>query len=448
MRDTKNYEKVPKGALILGQNQYYSRNCYETQLNNNVIVVGTSGAGKTRSIVKPNLLQATGSYVVSDPKGNLAKEMGPYLESKGYRVVCLDFIHPETSLRYNPLAYCRTTREIQKLAHTLVFEMKQSQNSGGKGSNYDPFWDESSVMLLTAVIGYLKEKELYSDEKANLISVIDTIKMGNRINKSGSARGESSLDILMKTHKEKLEMVDEYSWAYERYCEYNTAPDKTHATINVCALAKLSAIDSLETRKMLADNDIDFASIGQQPTALFVQVSDTDRSLDMLANLAYSQLMNELCMYADDRCENSCLPVPVQFILDDFATNARIDNFQNIISNIRSRGISAMIMIQSEAQLKAAYDLSAKTIIDNCNTYVYMGGSDPHQAEEIAMRANKPTSMILNMPVFTSWIFRRGQEPMLCSNFDLEWFRQIINEETSKQEIEDEDSLESMLARS
>ena len=127
-------------------------------------------------------------------------------------------------------------------------------------------------------------------------------------------------------------------------------------------------------------------------------------------------------MYADDECPNSCLKVPTTFILDDFATNARIDNFENIISNIRSRGISAMIMIQSEAQLEAGYGCNAQTILDNCNTYVYMGGGDPKQANKIALRANKPIPSILNMPLFTSWIFRRGQEPVLCNNFDLEWF--------------------------
>ena len=132
--------------------------------------------------------------------------------------------------------------------------------------------------------------------------------------------------------------------------------------------------------------------------------------------------MNTLCSYADDKCPGSRLPIPVKFILDDFATNARIDNFQNIISNIRSRGISAMIMVQSEAQLKSGYKEDAQTIVDNCNTYVYMGGSNPEQAENIAKRANKPAHKILNMPIGHSWIFRRGQEPVLCKNFDLEWF--------------------------
>lgn len=445
MKSEKSYKKVPKNVMILGENQYYSRNCYETQLNNNVVVVGTSGAGKTRSIVKPNLLQATGSYVVSDPKGNLAKEMGPYLESKGYRVLCLDFIHPEKSMGYNPLAYCRTTKDIQKLAYILVYEMNQSNGNSRKGGSYDPFWDESSVMLLSAIIGYLKEKELYDKEKGTLLSVLELIKMGNRVASSSSPRGKSMLDEVMKKHKEKMERLNEHSWAFDRYCEYNTAPDKTHATINVCAIAKLSTIDTLETRKMLFNNDIDFSSVGQQPTALFVQVSDTDRSMDMLANLFYSQLMNELCMYADDKCENSCLPVPVQFILDDFATNVRIDNFQNIISNIRSRGISAMIMVQSESQLVAIYGDNSKTIIDNCNTYVYMGGSDPEQAKKIAMRANKPVSMILKMPIFTSWIFRRGQEPVFCNNFDLEWFQTVKKFQPNKaKKLNKEECLETL----
>lgn len=439
MRNTQNYKKVPENVMILGENQYYSRNCYETQLNNNVVVVGTSGAGKTRSIVKPNLMQATGSYVVSDPKGTLAKEMGPYLKSKGYRVLSMDFIHPERSLHYDPLAFCRTTRDIQKLAHTLAYG---STDNGRKGGSYDPFWDEITAVLFAAVIGYLKERELYEEEKSTLLSLIDIIKLANRDKPFTSDRGCSILDDIMKEHMEILEEMGMRSFGYERYCDYNTAPNKTHATINVCALAKLATIDCDETREMLRYNDIDFTSIGEEPTVVFVQVSDTDRSLDALVNLFYSQMMNELCMYADEKCRNHCLPVPVQFILDDFATNARIDNFQNIISNIRSRGISAMIMIQSENQLEAGYGNNAKTIIDNCNTYVYMGGSDPHQAEEIALRANKSTSAILNMPVFTSWIFRRGEEPVLCNNFDLEWFQKekgFISRIQEESDIERED---------
>ena len=261
-------------------------------------------------------MMAEGSYVISDPKGNLADKYGPYLESLGYKVIRMDFIPPKKSFRYNPITRCRTTQDIMRLAHMLVYESRG--NTGATSRSYDPFWEE--------------------------------------------------------------------------------------------------------VRHMLSGNDLDFCAIGQERTALFVQVSDTDRTMDALVNLFYSQIMNELCDYADTKCEGSRLPVPVQFILDDFATNARIDNFENIISNIRSRGISTMIMLQSEAQLRAAYGDSAATIVDNCNTYVYLGGSSPEQARSVAQCANKPSSQIPNMPLDKGWIFRRGEQPILCDVFDLNLF--------------------------
>ncbi len=426
----KEYLPVPKDALILGENQYRSRDSLETQLNNHVLVVGTSGAGKTRYIVRPNLLQATGSYVVSDPKGSLFKTMGPYLQEKGYEVVVMDFIHPETSLRYNPLAYCKTTQDIQKLAHTLVYELTTG-GGGGKGGygghSYDPFWDQATNLLLMALIGFILETDTIRQEDKTLNMLPRLVCLATRNEGGlGDANAKSPLDKIMKKHLETMEAKGLSSWAYERYEEFNTAPNKTHATINITTTAKLITFGSKEVRKMLSANDLDFKRIGQKKTALFVQVSDTDRSMDVLVNLFYTQLMNELCSYADEECENSCLPVEVQFILDDFATNARIDNFENMISNIRSRGISAMLMIQSEAQLKAGYGENAQTIIDNCNTYVYMGGMNPGMAEVIAMRANKPAAQILNMPISHSWIFRRGEKPVLCHNFDLEWFENEV----------------------
>ncbi len=409
---------VPEGTMILGENRYYSRDCHKTKLNNNVIVVGTSGAGKTRSIVMPNLMQATGSYVVSDPKGNLAKKLGPYLKSKGYEVITMDFIHPEKSLRYNPIGYCHNTTAVRKLAHTIVYEIS---NSDGKG-NLDPFWNEASEIMISAIIGYMLETEELKDSEKNMITLSRLIREANRNMCGTLARGMSELDSRMERHKKSMLSYGKESWAVDRYDEYNTSPDRTQASINITALAKMSTFDTIETRKMLSCNDIDFADIGRRKTALFVEVSDTDRSMDILVNLFYSQLMNELCTFADDECEDSRLPVPVQFILDDFATNARIDNFHNIIANIRSRGISAMIMVQSEAQLEAGYGVNAQTIIDNCNTYVYMGGSNPKMADIIAKRADKPATRILNMPLSMSWIFRRGEEPVLCNNFDLEAF--------------------------
>ena len=420
MRKENDVVAVPEDTMILGENQYYSKDCIKTQLNNNVVVVGTSGAGKTRSVVRPNLMQASGSYVVSDPKGNLAKTMGPYLESKGYKVVTIDFIHPDKSLKYNPIGYCHNTTDIRKLAHTLTYELSQGKYAT---TTKDPFWDDTALLLLCAIIGYMLETDEIDESDKNLMTLSKLLRLATRTKSSLlDGHGEAPLDERMKAHKMMMELEGKESWAWDRYDEFITAPNRTHATIVISTISKMVTFDTLETRKMISGNDIDFTDIGKRPTALFVEVSDTDRSMDILVNLFYTQLMNELCTYADDCCENGCLPVPVQFILDDFATNARIDNFQNMIANIRSRGISAMIMVQSESQLYAGYGDNAQTIIDNCNTYVYMGGSNPKMADVIAKRANKPATRILNMPISMSWIFRRGEEPVLCHNFNLEKF--------------------------
>ena len=409
--------KVPEKTLILGENRYYSKNGYKTKLNNNVLVVGASGAGKTRSIVIPNILQADGSYVVSDPKGNLVKKLGPYLKSNGYNVLTIDFIHPEKSSHYNPLGYCRSQFDIQKLASILVNE-KRSLNT-----HADPFWDLSTMLLLESLIAYVIESDEFSAEEKNLSTVLRLI-CENKKYTDANGNEYSKLDIRMNEHKENYyDKFEKESWAYEKYEEVNTAPKRTFNTINITSISKLSSFDTPEVRRMIRENDIDFRSIGKEPTALFVIVSDTDRSMDTLINVFYTQLINELCTYADESRESK-LKVPVQFILDDFATNAKIDNFQNMISNIRSRGISTILMLQSEAQLKAFYGQDAVTIVDNCNTYVYMGGSNPEMAEIIGKRANKTPTTILNMPLSKSWIFRRGEEPVFCDNFNLELFEQ------------------------
>ena len=441
--EVKNEGSVPDFSMILGQGVYFSRDDYLTQLNNNVCVVGTSGAGKTRSIVKPNLIQASGSYVVSDPKGNLSKELGPYLEQKGYEVVKMDFIHPEKSIGYNPLDYCRNTQELQHLAHTLVYELEHY--NGGISKAADPFWDEASNMLLMALLAYIKEtNEISEDEKSFSLLSSMIREAGEDAPDATPKRGEkrrTMLDCRMDKHRKKMEKEGRTSWAIDRYRDYNTAPERTWCTINITTLAKMVTFDTPEIRKMLKGSCFDFRKVGQKPMAVFVEVSDTDRSMDALVNLFYSQLMNELCRFADEECKGSRLPVPVQFILDDFATNARIGKFQNLISNIRSRGISAMIMLQSEAQLRAYYGEDAQTIIDNCDTYVYMGGSNPEQAKIVGRRANKLDSTILNMPVGKSWVFRRGQKPVLCNNFDLEAFRKekgLVKEEQAEPELEHE----------
>lgn len=401
-------------AFYAGEDKVYSTEWKKTHLNNNVLVMGSSGSGKTRGIVSPNLIQAEGSYVVSDPKGNLYKKYGEYLEKRGYVVLKMDFIHPEESLRYNCIQKIKNTQDVVKLAHMFTYA-KSIENSG---HSFDPFWDLATQDLLCSIIGYMYENDEINEKDKNLTMLQGLI--------AENARTERKKPIFfdrIKEHNERMLLkTGDESWAWHKYQSFCNCPEKTHNTIVITSSTKFSSFDSKELRMMTSGNDIDFASLGQKKTALFVEVSDTDRSMDMLVNVFYTQLMNELCTYADDFCDNSELPIHVRFILDDFATNCHIDGFENMISNIRSRNISTMLMIQSEAQLYAGYHENACTIIDNCNTIIYMGGGNVATARSIAERANKTVNTILNMPIGKSWVFRRGDDPVLCDIIDLEEF--------------------------
>ena len=395
-----------KNEMIIAEGVSYSLNCYETKLNNNVLVVGTSGAGKTRSIVTPNLLQATGSYIVSDPKGNLYEKYGPYLKNQGYEVKKLDFTDPENSAHYNFFKYIRKTQDINKISHMIIY------SKGQDGYKPDPFWDEASELLLQALIAYLYEG--FRSSEQNLRSVQKLIDACNiDENDSGSA---TILDKLLEAHEKEYED----SYAVSQYKKFRVAAGKTLKSILISLNARIGQFDTPELRELTKYDTIRISGIGMKPTAVFVVVSDTDRSLDGLANLFFTQAMNELCWQADKRCKGNTLPVPVRFILDDFATNCKIAEFPRMIASIRSRGISTMLMIQSEAQLEEGYNKDARTIIGNCDTYVYLGGNDVDTAEAVARRCDVPLKKILNMPVETNWIFRRGQEPVNSKNYNIE----------------------------
>lgn len=392
------------GAMILPDGKFYSLNDRETRLNNNVLIVGTTGAAKTRTVITPNLLECVGSYVVTDPKGNLYRQWGEYMRQQGYRVVRLSFIHPEKSVGYNPIKYVKTTQQIQKLSSILV------RSSSSHCS--DPFWDDSSLMLINSLISYVKETKPEWDESHNFHSILNLLRVAGRKNNTSK---ETTLSAMMDVlHKKNPE-----SWGYKQFQNVNQAPEKTFNTVVATSIAKFCSVDTEELAQMMKYDEIDLQSIGQQKTAVFVEVSDSDRSMDMLINMFFTQAMNALCTYADEECENSQLPVPVRFFMDDFATNCKIDNFENMISNIRSRKISVMLVLQSLSQLEKGYGKGGNTIIDNCDTLIYMGGNDVETAKSIAIRCNKTVQTILRMPLCTSWIFRRGQKPFSCRNFEL-----------------------------
>lgn len=393
-------------SLILGQNQYYSLDTYKTKLNNNVLVVGTSGAGKTRSIVTPNLLQATGSYILSDPKGDLYQKYKGLLENQGYVVKKLDFTDPEHSAHYNFFRYVKCTQDIVKIAHMLIYQQKDGN------SHLDPFWDQASQLLVQSVMAYLYEA--WDEDDQNLHRILELISLCQI--EGDLSEQTNTLDRIMEDYGRK----NPDSYALNMYTKFRIAANRTLRSILISVNARLGLFDTPELNKMTAKDDIDIASIGQQKTALFVVVSDTDRSLDGLVNIFFTQAMSELCRYADKECEDSRLPIPVRFILDDFATNCKIEEFPRMIASIRSRGISTMLMIQAESQLTECYGYDGRTIIGNCDSYVYLGGNDIETAKAVAERCDMPLKKILNMPVGSNWIFRRGQAPVNGENFDLD----------------------------
>ncbi len=411
--------KGPKqGELILADGSYYSMDCYKTRVNNNVLAVGTSGAGKTRTLVIPNLLQAEGSYVISDPKGSLHKQYSKYLEEQGYKVYKVDFVNPEKSDEYNFFDYIRSEDDYIKIANMIVY-------NGPKG-NMDPFWDEATILLLSSLIAYLKE---YRPRREQNLNSITKLAVAANVNEyEYDAEFKNCTDLIM----DGVRMDNPDSFAAKQYSKFRVAAAKTLKSILISLDAKLSRIDRKSVEKMMCGdpwieysssrNRIDFTELGRRKAAIFVEVSDSERSMDPLANLFFTQAINELCYYADNECEGNRLPVPVRFIFDDFATNVSIEEFPRIISSIRSRGISAMLCIQSEAQLSNRYKEDGRTIIGNCDTYIYLGGNDVDTARNVARRADIPEKKVLNMPVGEVILFRRGEEPVITKSFNLEEF--------------------------
>ncbi len=392
------------GRLRIADGISYSLDDMTTKLNNNVLVVGGSGTGKTRTIVTPNLHEAVGSYIISDPKGNLSKRYGNYLRKKGYTIQTVDFTHPEKSAHYNPLSNIRTTQDILKISSVIVNEQ------ASVGTKADPYWDSMSIMLVSAIIAYMLESDY---QPCNFSSIMKLVREGERDDDESK---KSELSARFKKHKL---LRNPSSWACAQFESVNQAPQKTYDCIRSSLSAKFANFDTEELQIMMSGNDFDFSSVGRKKTALFVTVSDTDRTMDGLVNIFFTQAMQSLCDYADNQCYDNRLPVPVRFILDDFATNCRIDEFPRMISSIRSRGISVMLMIQSEAQLTQGYGYDDSTIISNCDTYVYLGGNDVSTAQSISVRCNKPLGHVLNMPVGSCWVFRRGSQPVYAKLNDV-----------------------------
>ena len=345
--------------------------------NKNILVIGGSGSGKTRFFCKPSLLQCHSSYVVTDPKGTILNEVGRLLERKKYRIKSLNLINFKKSMRYNPLAYIRSEKDILKLVNALIMNTK---GEGDKSS--EDFWVKAERLYYSALIGYIWY-EATEDEK-NFITLLDLINASEA--REDDEEYQSPVDLLFADLEEK----DPDHFAVKQYKKFKMAAGKTLKSILISCGARLAPFDIKELRELMAYDELELDTLGDSKAALFVIISDTDSTFNFVAALMYSQLFNLLCDKADD-FYGGRLPVHVRLILDEFANIGQIPAFDKLIATIRSREISASIILQSQSQLKAIYKDSADTIVGNCDSTLFLGGKEKTTLKEISELLGKET---------------------------------------------------------
>ena len=345
--------------------------------NKNILVIGGSGSGKTRFFCKPSLLQAHSSYVCTDPKGTLLPEIGSFLERKKYRIKCLNLINFKKSMRYNPLAYIRSEKDILKLVNALIMNTK---GEGEKSS--EDFWVKAERLYYSALIGYIWYEA--PEEERNFITLLDLINASEA--REDDETYQSPVDILFQ----QLEEKEPDHFAVKQYRKFKMAAGKTLKSILISCGARLAPFDIKELRDLMETDELELDTLGDSKTALFVIISDTDSTFNFVAALMYSQLFNLLCDKADD-FYGGRLSVHVRLILDEFANIGQIPNFDKLIATIRSREISASIILQSQSQLKTIYKDAADTIVGNCDSTLFLGGKEKSTLKEISELLGKET---------------------------------------------------------
>ena len=345
--------------------------------NKNILVIGGSGSGKTRFFAKPSLLQCHSSYVVTDPKGTILNEVGRLLERKHYRIKSLNLINFKKSMKYNPLAYIRSEKDILKLVNALIMNTKGEGDKAG-----EDFWVKAERLYYSALIGYIWY-EATEDEK-NFITLLDLINASEA--REDDEEYKSPVDLLF----DDLEARDPEHFAVKQYRKFKMAAGKTLKSILISCGARLAPFDIKELRELMETDELELDTLGDSKAALFVIISDTDSTFNFVAALMYSQLFNLLCDKADD-FYGGRLPVHVRLILDEFANIGQIPNFDKLIATIRSREISASIILQSQSQLKAIYKDSADTIVGNCDSTLFLGGKEKSTLKEISELLGKET---------------------------------------------------------
>ena len=350
--------------------------------NKNVLVIGGSGSGKTRFYIKPNLMQMHSSYCVTDPKGTIVLECGKMLEDNGYEIKILNTINFKKSMKYNPFAYLRSEKDILKLVQTIIANTKGEGEKAG-----EDFWVKAEKLYYTALIGYIFY-EAPREEKnfATLLDMIDASEV-----REDDETYMNPIDRLF----EALEKREPTHFAVKQYKKYKLAAGKTAKSILISCGARLAPFDIQELRDLMNEDELELDTLGDRKTALFVIISDTDDTFNFVVSIMYSQLFNLLCDKADDEYGGR-LPVHVRCLLDEFANIGLIPKFEKLIATIRSREISASIILQAQSQLKAIYKDNADTIVGNCDSTLFLGGKEKTTLKELSETLGKETIVLYN----------------------------------------------------
>ena len=345
--------------------------------NKNILVIGGSGSGKTRFFVKPSLMQMHSSYVVTDPKGTVLIECGKLLQRGGYRIKVLNTINFKKSMRYNPFAYLRSEKDILKLVNTIIANTKGDGEKSG-----EDFWVKSERLFYCALIGYIHYEA--PEEEKNFTTLLEMINASEA--REDDPEFQSPVDLMF----ERLEEKDPEHFAVRQYKKFLLSAGKTRSSILISCGARLAPFDIRELRELMETDEMELDTLGDRKTALFVIISDTDDTFNFVVSILYTQLFNLLCDKADDEYGGR-LPVHVRCLLDEFANIGQIPKFEKLIATIRSREISASIILQSQSQLKAIYKDNADTITGNCDTTLFLGGKEKTTLKEMSELLGKET---------------------------------------------------------
>ena len=379
--DIKPYtDPVFQNNVLLTQTERLTMNSRPKQpkyaRNKNILVIGGSGSGKTRFFVKPNLMQMHSSYVVTDPKGTVLVECGKLLQRGGYRIKVLNTINFKKSMKYNPFAYLRSEKDILKLVNTLIANTKGDGEKAG-----EDFWVKSERLFYCALIGYIWYEA--PEEEKNFTTLLEMINASEA--REDDPEFQSPVDLMF----ERLEQKDPDHFAVRQYKKFLLSAGKTRSSILISCGARLAPFDIREVRELMENDEMELDTIGDEKTVLFLIMSDTDTTFNFILAMLQSQLINLLCDRADDKYGGR-LPVHVRLILDEFANIGQIPNFDKLIATIRSREISASIILQSQSQLKAIYKDAAEIISDNCDSVLFLSGRGKN-AKEISDALGKET---------------------------------------------------------